>query len=57
MECEENSYLNPPPLTEQQLKGIYGPNSESERREPIAGRTAMQSIRKLAKKRKTFAEL
>ena len=44
MEREENSYLNPPPLTDQQLKEIYGHNPEAEIRERTAGRTSLKSI-------------
>ena len=57
MEREESSYLNPPSLTEHQLREIYGPNSAAERQERIARRTLYKSIRKVAKKHKTIDDL
>lgn len=57
MEREESSYLNPPPLTEPQLREIYGPNPQAERRERIAGRTALRSIRRAAKKHRGIEDL
>jgi putative addiction module CopG family antidote len=57
MEREENSYLNPPPLTEQQLHEIYGPDRAAERRERIAGRTTLRSIRKAVRRHKTIEDL
>ena len=57
MEREESSHLNPPPLTDQQLKEIYAPNSEAERHERIAARTALKSIRKAAKKVRSIDDL
>ena len=57
MEREEASYLNPPPLTEQQLREIYGPNLKAERQERIAGRTALKSIRRAARKRRSIEDL
>ena len=57
MEREETSYLNPPPLTDQQLKEIYGPNPEAERKERMAGRTALRSIRRAAKKHRSIDDL
>jgi putative addiction module CopG family antidote len=50
MEREESSYLNPAPLTEQQLREIYKPNRQTDRRERIAGRAALKSIRNAAKR-------
>ena len=50
MEREERSYLNPPPLSEQELKEVYGQNPEGERQERVTGRTAFNSIRRAAKK-------
>ena len=50
MEREESSYLNPPPLTELQLREIYEPNAQTDRQERIAGRTSLKSIRKVARK-------
>jgi putative addiction module CopG family antidote len=57
MEREENSYLNPPPLTEEQLREVYGSDAKAERRERIAGRTALKSIRRAAKKHRSIEEL
>ena len=57
MEREENSYLNPPPLTEQQLREIYGPNRKAENQERIAGRTAVKSIRRGAKRHRSLEDL
>lgn len=57
MEREETSYLNPPPLTQSQLKEIYGPNPEAERREHLAASTVLKSIRKTAKQHRNIEEL
>jgi putative addiction module CopG family antidote len=57
MEREECSHLNPPPLTKQQLREIYTPNPQADRPERIAGRTALKSIRKAAKKHRSIHEL
>jgi putative addiction module CopG family antidote len=57
MEREESSYLNPLPLTEQQLREIYAPNPLAERRERLAGRTALNSIRRAAKKHRGIEDL
>lgn len=57
MEREENSYLNPAPLSDHQLREIYGPSPDAERQERIAARTVLRSIRSAAKKhsRENFA--
>jgi putative addiction module CopG family antidote len=57
MEREETSYLNPPPLTQSQLKEIYGPDPGAERRERLAIRTVLKSIRKAAKQHSNIEEL
>jgi len=57
MEREENSYLNPPPLSESQLREIYGPNPKAERQERIAARTALRSIRRVARKHRSIEDL
>jgi putative addiction module CopG family antidote len=57
MEREESSYLNPAPLTEGQLKEVYQPNSQAERQERLAGRTALKSIRRAAKKQSGIENL
>ena len=46
MEREETSYLNPPPLTPEQVEQVYGPNPEAEAREVELAVAAMRSIRK-----------
>ena len=50
MEREETSYLNPPSLSESQLREIYQPNPQAEREERLAGRAALKSVRRAAKK-------
>jgi putative addiction module CopG family antidote len=57
MEREENSYLNPPPLTEEQLREVYGSDQKAERQERIASRTALKSIRRAAKKHRSIDDL
>lgn len=57
MEREENSYLNPPPLSPQQLKEIYSPGLEEERLERLAVRGARRSFRKAMAKVKSHDEL
>jgi putative addiction module CopG family antidote len=57
MERDESSNLNPPPLTEQQLRKIYQPNPRADRQERIAGRTALKSIRTAARKHRSFDDL
>lgn len=57
MEREETSYLNPPALTESQLREIYGPNTDAEREEGLAARKALGSIRRAAKKQTSIEEL
>jgi putative addiction module CopG family antidote len=57
MEREENSYLNPKPFSNQQMKEIYRPDTKSENEERIAARTAQKSLRKLAKKVRGIEDL
>lgn len=57
MEREESSYLNPPPLTPQQLREIYQPDPQAERGERTAGGTALKSIRRAAKKHRSIEDL
>jgi len=57
MEREESSYLNPLPLSNDQLKEIYIDNVEGERQERMAGKTALKSIRKAAKKNRSIGDL
>jgi len=57
MERDENSYLNPAPLTLQQLNEIYGPDPKAERRERTAVRTAMKSMRRAAARHRSIDDL
>ena len=57
MEREETSYLNPPPLTTQQLREIYEPDPRADRQERIAGRTSLKLIRKAVKKHRSIDDL
>jgi len=57
MEREEASYLNPPPLTHSQLKEVYGPNPEAERREHLAARATLKSIHRATKRHRSIEEL
>ncbi|HEY0457411.1 MAG TPA: type II toxin-antitoxin system ParD family antitoxin [Verrucomicrobiae bacterium] len=57
MEREESSYLNPPPLTEQQLREIYQSDPKAERQERIAGGSAVKSFRRAGRKHKNIDEL
>jgi len=57
MEREENSYLNPPPLNQDQLNEIYKADPEAERNEHIAGHKALKGIRRVAKARHSIEEL
>jgi len=49
-ERPSSNYLSPPPLTELQLKEIYGSNPQAECRERVAAYTALKSIRGAVKK-------
>jgi putative addiction module CopG family antidote len=57
MEREESSYLNPPPLTELQLREIYQPNRQADRQERSAGRVSLRSIRNAARKNRSIDDL
>ena len=57
MERQESSYLNPPPLTQQQLNEIYRPNPESDRREKIAAGKTLKAIRSIARKHRSLEAL
>ena len=57
MEREESSYLNLLPLTKDQLREIYVEDGEAERQERMAGKTALKSIRKAAKKNRSIGDL
>lgn len=58
MEREENSYLNPPPLTEEERRRCFAPNPEEDAKELALGKAAQASIRRLIRKKKlTFEDL
>ena len=50
MEREEADFLNPPPLTREQLEEAYAGDSEAEAQERAVGRAAFRSVRRAAKK-------
>jgi Arc/MetJ-type ribon-helix-helix transcriptional regulator len=50
MEAEGLSYLTPPPLTNEQVERIYGPNPKEEARARAFGRAAFNSVRRAAGK-------
>jgi len=57
MEREQSAYLNPPPLTTQQLREIYEPNPRADRQERIAGRASLKSIQRAAQKHGSIDDL
>ncbi len=57
MEREENAYLNPPPLTEEEARRCFAPNPEEDRRELEGVREAAKSMRRLARKHASIDEL
>jgi len=57
MERQESSYLNPTPLSEQELKEVYGEDPKGERQERVTGRTAFKSIRRTAKEPRSIDNL
>lgn len=57
MEKEENSYLNPPPLSPKQLNEIYTPGGNDERLEKLAVKSSQRSFRKATAKIKRLEEL
>jgi putative addiction module CopG family antidote len=57
MEKEENSYLNPPPLSPQQLKEIYSPGGSDDRLEKLAAKAAQRSFRRATSKVRRIEEL
>ena len=46
MERDESSYLNPPPLSSQEVAQIYGPNPEADARKMEFATAALRSMRK-----------
>lgn len=57
MEREESSYLNPRPLTEQQMKEVYTPNRPAEGQERSAAQVAIKSVRRAARKHRGIDDL
>ena len=57
MEKEENSYLNPPRLTAQQLQEIYAPGTMEDRLENLAVKAVRRSLRKASSRVKSQEEL
>jgi len=46
MEQDISSYLNPPPLSPEEVELVYGPNPQAEKREAALATAAMRSIRR-----------
>ena len=57
MEREESSYLNPRPLSEAELKEIYAPSQEADKREVMAGKKTLSSIRRTSKRYSSIEDL
>ena len=57
MEKEENSYLNPPPLSPQQLNEIYAPSQRDNRLERLTAKALSRSFKKGIAKTKSIEEL
>lgn len=57
MEKEENSYLNPPRFSAQELREIYASNVVEERLERATAKVVRRSLRKAAAKVKSHEEL
>lgn len=57
MEREESSYLNPPPLTQEQLREICASNQKTERQERIGSRATLKSIRAATRKHRSIEDL
>jgi putative addiction module CopG family antidote len=57
MEKQENSYLNPPPLSPQELQEIYAPQAREEKLERLAVKAAQRSFRKGAARVKSHEDL
>jgi putative addiction module CopG family antidote len=49
MQRDEASFLNPPPLTEQEARRIYAPNPQADKRELAFARASLKLLRKAAK--------
>ncbi len=57
MEREENSYLNPPPLTETEARECFAPNPEEDRCERESIKQAASRLRRLGRKHASLDEL
>jgi len=58
MEREENSYLNPPPLTDEERRRCFAPNAKEDAREIALGKASQASVRRAIRKDKlTFEDL
>lgn len=58
MEREENSYLNPPPLTAAERRRCFAPNPEDDAKEHAFVKAAQASVRRSIRKNKlTFDDL
>jgi putative addiction module CopG family antidote len=58
MEREENSYLNPTPLTEEECRKCFAPNPKEDAKEHALVKAAQASIRRSIRKNKlTFDDL
>jgi len=58
MEREENSYLNPPPLTDEERRRCFAPNAKEDAREHALVKASQASIRRSIRKHKlTFDDL
>jgi putative addiction module CopG family antidote len=56
MERQENSYLNPSPLTEDEIKEVYKSNPQEEELERIAVQSASGSLRRQWRKSRRLLE-
>jgi Arc/MetJ-type ribon-helix-helix transcriptional regulator len=52
MEREENSYLNPPPLTDEERRQCFAPNPEEDAKEHALVKASQASIRRSIRKNK-----
>ena len=52
MERDEAPFLNPPPLTEEEARRIYAPDSLADRRELALARASLTAWRKAARRKR-----
>ena len=58
MEREESSYLNPPPLTDEERRRCFAPNAKEDASEISLGKASRASVRSAIRKNKlTFHDL